>query len=326
MIGARLSCKCDEFVRAGFQTRPNARILRTMAFLRLGAACAVLDDEGRVLLSRRGDLNVWNLPGGRVDAGELLTETAAREVQEETGVIAHVERAVGLYYLEGWNRLNVVYAGWPLGGSLLEKTNESRANGYFDLRHLPEGVSWEWLLFDVISDERPLPRVIETPPDDLQRARRQLRLRWFKNLLAGRPEPRYPRFEVRAVGLIWDESHRRVLTLPDARRRVLPRIVCSGARAPWHELAAAVGPYNSPVFHWVGLWQDTAQDEMEFVFAATVEEADLPEPAEWSTARNAALAGRDAVYVEHTRPAYARDPVWTIVQEAEMVIKNKGES
>ncbi|NWG17053.1 MAG: NUDIX domain-containing protein [Chloroflexi bacterium] len=294
-----------------------------MTFLRLGTACAVLDDEGRVLLSQRGDLRVWNLPGGRVDAGELLAETAAREVREETGVIAHIERPVGLYYLAGWNRLNVVYAGWPLGGSLLEKTNESRANGYFDLRHLPDSVRWEWLLFDVISDERPLPRIIETPPDELRRVRRQFRLRWLKNLLSGRPEPRYPRFEVRVVGLVWDEGHRWVLTLPDTRGRTLPRVVCSGARAPWDELAAALSRYGNPIFHWVGLWQDAARDKLEFVFAATIEESDLPWPAEWSTARNAALTGQDAAYIERVRPAYARDPVWTIVQEAETIIESK---
>jgi ADP-ribose pyrophosphatase YjhB (NUDIX family) len=70
--------------------------------LRLGVVCAVVDDEGRLLLSQRGDLGVWGLPGGRLDAGERLDAAAAREVLEETGVVVKVERAVGLYYLAGW--------------------------------------------------------------------------------------------------------------------------------------------------------------------------------------------------------------------------------
>lgn len=290
-----------------------------MAFLRLGVACAVMDDDGRVLLSRRGDLDVWNLPGGRLDAGEKLADAAAREVREETGIVAHVERAVGLYYLQGWNRLNVLYAGWPLGGRL-QATDESRDNAYFDLKHLPGDVIWEWLLFDAIAEERPLPRVIETPPDELKRVRRQLRWRWVKNLLAARPEPRFPRFVVRAVGLIWDEFHFRILTLPDKNGRTLPRVACSGEQAPWDELADNIHLAERPVFQWVGLWQDPAQDMIELVFAATMAENEVSDSMEWSVARNAALTGVDAEYVERVRPTYARDPVWTMVQETENII------
>ena len=58
-----------------------------MSFLRLGVQCVVIDDEERVLLSQRGDLNVWNLPGGRVDWRESLEAAAAREVREETGIV-----------------------------------------------------------------------------------------------------------------------------------------------------------------------------------------------------------------------------------------------
>jgi 8-oxo-dGTP pyrophosphatase MutT (NUDIX family) len=287
--------------------------------LRLGVACAVTDDDGRVLLSRRGDLDMWNLPGGRLDPGEKLADAAAREVREETGIIAHVERAIGLYYLQGWNRLNVLYAGWPLGGQL-QTTDESHENTYFDLKHLPGDVIWEWLLFDTIADERPLPRVIETPPDELRRIKRQLRRRWVKNLLAGRPEPRFPHFDVTAAGLVFDESHLRVLTLPGKRGPGLPHVVCTGGRAPWDELADSLRLNRRPSFQWVGLWQDLTRDAMELVFAATMAEVELPDRAEWSTARNAALTGLDAEYVERVKPPYARDPVWTIIQEPETTI------
>lgn len=290
-----------------------------MPFLRLGVACAVVDDDGRVLLSRRGDLNVWNLPGGRLDAGEKLADAAAREVREETGIITHIERAVGLYYLQGWNRLNVLYAGWPVGGRL-QATDESSDNAYFDLKHLPGDVIWEWLLFDAITEERPLPRVIETPADELKRVKQQLRWRWVKNLLSGRPEARFPSFVVRAVGLIWDESHLRVLTLSDKNGRTLPRVVCSGERAPWDELADCINLDSRPVFQWVGLWQDTSQDVIELVFAATVAENEVPDSAEWSVARNSALTGLDADYAERVKSGYFRDPVWMIVQEAENII------
>src|SRR5215510_14070112 len=100
-------------------------------FLRLGVQGVIVDDDERVLLSRRGDLNIWNLPGGRVDSGENLRDATMREVREETGLVVHLERAVGLYYLQGWNRLNVLYAGWPLQGELQGQTSETKANQFF---------------------------------------------------------------------------------------------------------------------------------------------------------------------------------------------------
>jgi len=50
---------------------------------------AVIVDEGRVLLVRRGTepmLGEWTLPGGLVEVGEPLLAGVVREVCEETGV------------------------------------------------------------------------------------------------------------------------------------------------------------------------------------------------------------------------------------------------
>ena len=49
---------------------------------------AVLDSGGRVLLGRRADVGVWTLPGGIIDPGEQPADAAAREIFEETGVLA----------------------------------------------------------------------------------------------------------------------------------------------------------------------------------------------------------------------------------------------
>lgn len=63
-------------------------------FPRLAALAVTLDGaspDRRVLLVRRRnppDAGLWGFPGGNVEAGETALEAAARELAEETGVIA----------------------------------------------------------------------------------------------------------------------------------------------------------------------------------------------------------------------------------------------
>ncbi len=61
------------------------------------ASAVVVDEEGRVLLQRRRDNNLWALPGGAMEAGESIGDTAVREVREETGYLVEVLYVVGVY-------------------------------------------------------------------------------------------------------------------------------------------------------------------------------------------------------------------------------------
>ena len=65
--------------------------------IRLGCSGAVLDDKGRILLTKRADNGQWCLPGGAVEAGESVAEACEREIWEETGLIVRVKRLVGIY-------------------------------------------------------------------------------------------------------------------------------------------------------------------------------------------------------------------------------------
>jgi len=66
---------------------------------KLGAAAVICDDYGRVLMVKHsyGMLN-WELPGGAADTGESISDTAVREVLEETGLLVVAERLTGIYY------------------------------------------------------------------------------------------------------------------------------------------------------------------------------------------------------------------------------------
>lgn len=61
----------------------------------IAATIAVLLREGCVLLVRRAnmpDAGKWGFPGGKIEAGEGINEAAARELFEETGVVAKPHR------------------------------------------------------------------------------------------------------------------------------------------------------------------------------------------------------------------------------------------
>lgn len=59
------------------------------------AAIAVVVDQGRTLVVQRKnepDAGLWGFPGGHVEWGETAMDAAARELHEETGVIATPRR------------------------------------------------------------------------------------------------------------------------------------------------------------------------------------------------------------------------------------------
>jgi ADP-ribose pyrophosphatase YjhB (NUDIX family) len=61
------------------------------------ASAVVADDEGRILLHRRSDNDLWSIPGGAMEIGESIAETAVRETREETGLEVRPIYVVAVY-------------------------------------------------------------------------------------------------------------------------------------------------------------------------------------------------------------------------------------
>lgn len=58
---------------------------------------AVIDDEGRILLIRRADNQMWAMPGGALEVGETPAEGVVREALEETGIHCQAVALVGVF-------------------------------------------------------------------------------------------------------------------------------------------------------------------------------------------------------------------------------------
>ena len=70
------------------------------------ASSAILIRDGRILLIRRRNppsLDMFAFPGGRAEPGETPVQTALREFEEETGIVAHSPREFAFYDLRAEN-------------------------------------------------------------------------------------------------------------------------------------------------------------------------------------------------------------------------------
>jgi 8-oxo-dGTP pyrophosphatase MutT (NUDIX family) len=82
---------------------------------------AVVED-GHVLMVHQasgGDRGRWNLPGGKVQADEMLVDAAVRETREETGCEVQVRGLGGLYHFvsrSGKPTLRFLFFGDTRGG------------------------------------------------------------------------------------------------------------------------------------------------------------------------------------------------------------------
>ncbi len=122
-----------------------------------GATVAVIKDK-RILLNLRSDTKTWGIPGGSLEIGETLEETAKRELKEETNLdcdkftLLNVFSGKDFYfkYPNGDELYSVIalYLADNFKGGLKITDDESIDLGFFSKSELPNLESRAKLIVD----------------------------------------------------------------------------------------------------------------------------------------------------------------------------------
>lgn len=130
---------------------------------KIAVGAVVGNDEGELLLIQRSDSGVWLYPTGWADVGYSATEVAVKEVFEETGITAEVERPFAIIdgLQLGFSRVplySIVFQCRATGGEISPHPQECLDAGWFNRDNLPtpiaSGDRWVDQAFRAISGER----------------------------------------------------------------------------------------------------------------------------------------------------------------------------
>lgn len=106
---------------------------------RIGVAVVVLDDHGRVLMLRHvfHPDAPWGLPGGWLGRNEDPAAGALRELHEETGLTAVVDRPVLVSLEPHPDHVGIAFLVRPMAGNL-QLSAEILEADWFEVDDLPE--------------------------------------------------------------------------------------------------------------------------------------------------------------------------------------------
>ena len=95
------------------------------------------NDYKQILLVKRRDIPVWDLPSGGMNEGESPEECVIRETFEETGLNVVVKRPVAIYN-NTWKDGTIHSFECEVVGGEMKLTDESKGIDYHDVQNLPE--------------------------------------------------------------------------------------------------------------------------------------------------------------------------------------------
>lgn len=127
------------------------KLVGTMPLIMVGANVILVNDNKQILLHHRTDRDWWGLPGGAMELGETLEDTARRETFEEINISCGNMELFNIYsgaefyyrYPDGNEVYNVTatFLCFDYSGDIVVEKSEGRNAQFFDLDRIPENIS-----------------------------------------------------------------------------------------------------------------------------------------------------------------------------------------
>ena len=115
---------------------------------------AVILQDGKVLLVKRDNPALWELPGGAMLPGETIEDAVTREVKEETGIRTEIVRLLGRYHRTGFRaHQSPVFICRPLDQATDSPAEDVLEVRYFPLSDLPRAM-FPWYRPILVTDIR----------------------------------------------------------------------------------------------------------------------------------------------------------------------------